>query len=63
MFEDLKQDFMEFHTMLRNDNIHFGKKRYIRALSPLWWVVRGGQFALAFGSFYALYCGLWLLVG
>ena len=53
MFEDLKQDFMEFHTMLRNDNIHFGKKRYIRALSPLWWVVRGGQFALAFGSFYA----------
>lgn len=62
MFEEMRSDFRSMVKMMRNDHIKL-KKGYIRGLSPLWWAVRLGQIGLFCGCFYAMYCGLWLLVG
>lgn len=64
MITELREDFLEIIDMLRNDHIRFPKlKKYIRALSPLWFVIRGTQFALAIGSFYFMYIALWAIMG
>lgn len=62
MIEELRSDFCELVEMMRTDHIKLKKGR-IRGLSPLWWIVRLGQFGFVCGCFYAMYCGLWLLVG
>lgn len=64
MITELREDFLEIIDMLRNDHIRFPKlKKYIRALSPLWFVIRITQFALAIGSFYFMYIALWMIMG
>ena len=64
MITELREDFLEIIDMLRNDHIHFPKlKKYIRALSPLWFVIRITQFALAISSFYFMYIALWAIMG
>ena len=64
MITELREDFLEIVDMLRNNHIRFSKsKKYIRALSPLWFAIRIAQFALAIGSFYFMYIALWAIMG
>lgn len=64
MITELRKDFLEIINMFRNDHIRFPKlKKYIRALSPLWFAIRITQFAFVVGSFYFIYIALWVLMG
>lgn len=53
----------EIIEILKSDNIKVFKSWRIRALSPLWWVVRITECSLVLGAIYVMYIGLWLLVG
>lgn len=64
MITEMKEEFLEIIDMLRNDHIRFPKlKKYIRALSPLWFAVRIAQFAFTIGAFYFIYLALWVIMG
>ena len=54
--------FTEFKNTFKNDHIYF-KKGYVRAFSPLWWIIRVGQCALGVGMAYVFYCLMWLVMG
>jgi hypothetical protein len=53
----------EFVEIFKDDNIKVFKSWRIRALSPLWWIVRVTQVCAGFVCFYAIYLGLWLIMG
>ena len=64
MITEMKEDFLEIIDTLRNDHIRFPKlKKYIRALSPLWFIIRIVQLTFAIGSFYFMCLALWAIMG
>lgn len=49
-------------SLVKSDHITF-KRRRIRALSPLWWVVRAAQAFASIALIWALYWAAWLIGG
>ena len=60
MINEFRAEFTEMVKLLKNDHIYL-KHGYIRGLSPLWWIVRLGQGALAVGCCYMFYCAILLM--
>lgn len=52
----------DFIDIIRHDHI-YTKNGKIRALSPLWWVIRVLQAAFTIACLWSLYILMWIVLG
>lgn len=57
----IKEFIRDFKEWFGNEHI-YTRRRRIKALSPLWWIVRTLQAAAVMGVLYIWYCLMWFVL-